>query len=56
MPKIQEPLQEIENRDAFDSFYECITTCYSLEGEDAACVTRCVAVHLKDESSIEVSQ
>ncbi len=36
--------------DAVDSYFECITSC-SLEEEEVECVTRCVEVHLKEESS-----
>ncbi len=42
--------QENEEHDAFDSYFECITACSWVGGEDAECVTRCVEVHLKDES------
>ena len=46
--------QEInENLDEFDAFYECITACYGLAGEDIECVTECVSVHLKNESDIK---
>ena len=38
------------NGDEFDSFFDCITTCYDIGGEDAQCVTKCVQVHLKEES------
>ncbi len=45
-----DPVDDIENeeRDAFDSYFECITACSWVGGEDAECVTRCVEVHLKD--------
>ena len=39
----------IEEHDAIDSYFECITAC-SLEDEGVECVTRCVEVHLKSES------
>ena len=55
MSDTQEQPQSKQNRDAYDSFFECMTTCYSLEGEDIECVTQCVALHLQGESSIEVS-
>ena len=37
-----------EERDAIDTYFECITAC-SLNGEDIECTTRCVEVHLKNE-------
>ena len=38
-----------DERDSFDSYFDCITECYWLGGEDVECVQRCVAVHLSDE-------
>ncbi len=42
--------EDHEEHDAFDSYFECITSCSWVGGEDAECVTRCVEVHLKDET------
>ena len=53
MSNTQEKFQINENLDEFDSFYECITACYGLAGEDIECVTECVSVHLKNESDIK---
>ncbi len=39
----------INDHDAIDSYFECITAC-SVEGEGMECVTRCVEVHLKEDS------
>ena len=39
----------ISDHDAIDSYFECITAC-SLGDEGVECVTKCVEVHLKDES------
>ena len=36
-------------KDSIDSYFECITSC-SIEEEEIECVTRCVDIHLKDES------
>ena len=36
-------------RDPLDSYFECITACSWVGGEDVECVTRCVEMHLKDE-------
>ena len=39
-----------EGRDHLDSYFECITACSWIGGEDVECVTRCVEIHLKDEA------
>ncbi len=39
----------LEERDALDSYFECITACSWIGGEDVECVSRCVEVHLKEE-------
>ena len=36
-------------RDPLDLYFECITACSWVGGEDIECVTRCVEIHLKDE-------
>ena len=36
-------------KDSIDSYFECITSC-SIEEEEIECVTRCIDIHLKDES------
>ncbi|WP_269622443.1 hypothetical protein [Prochlorococcus marinus] len=38
----------VEQRDAIDSYFECITEC-SLGSEGVECTTRCLEVHLKSE-------
>ena len=38
-----------EEKDSFDSYFDCITECYWLGGEDVECVQRCVSVHLNNE-------
>ena len=48
-PYVKNCLSEIDSIDSFDSYYECITSCYGLAGEDFECVTQCVEVHLKEE-------
>ena len=40
-------VQADEKRDPLDSYFECITACSWVGGEDVECVTRCVEVHLK---------
>ncbi len=39
---------ESEERDAIDSYFECVTAC-SLDNEGIECQTRCVEVHLKSD-------
>ena len=48
MQKSQKQIKSLENKDAIDSYFECITSC-SLNGDDVECLTRCVEVHLKQE-------
>ena len=38
----------VEDRDAVDSYFECITAC-SLGDQEVECITKCVEVHLKSE-------
>ena len=35
--------------DNLDNYFECISACSWVGGEDVECVTRCIEVHLKDE-------
>ena len=49
MINLERPLTLLDEHDAIDSYFECITAC-SLEGEDIECVTRCVELHLKEGS------
>ncbi|WP_320667821.1 hypothetical protein [Prochlorococcus sp. MIT 1307] len=42
-------LSLVEEVDNVDSYFECISSC-SLDAEGVECVTRCVEVHLKEES------
>jgi len=50
IPKNQEVLIEGEEKDDFDSYFECITACEWVGGEDVECVTKCIEVHLKRNS------
>ena len=53
MKKLEGTFQPIDDQDAFDSYFECITAC-SLGDEGVDCVTECVEVHLKeDEDSFD---
>ena len=40
-------LEPEEKHDALDSYFECITACSWIGGEDTECVTHCVELHLK---------
>ncbi len=44
----KDQIEFIEEIDAVDSYFECITAC-SLRNEEIECLTQCVAVHLKGE-------
>ncbi len=46
-------VQVADERDSFDSYFECITACSWVGGEDVECVSRCVEVHLKDSEDYE---
>ena len=48
MQKSQKQIKSLENKDAIDSYFECITSC-SLNGDDVKCLAHCVEVHLKQE-------
>ena len=43
-----EKLLIVEQIDAIDSYFECVTAC-SLDDQGIECVTKCVAKHLKGE-------
>ena len=49
MQKNKQGMTVVDEHDAIDSYFECITAC-SLEEEGVECVTRCVEVHLKEEN------
>ncbi len=38
-----------ENKDSYDFYFECITECSWIGGEDVECVTRCKEKHLNQE-------
>ncbi len=42
-------LQKADPSDAFDLYFECITACHSISGEDIECITACIATHLEEE-------
>ena len=43
-------MESDEKHDALDSYFECISSCSWVGGEDVECVTRCVEIHLKEQS------
>ncbi len=49
MSNIKVELKEIDPLDDFDLYFECITACHSVNGEDVECVTTCIATHLDRE-------
>ena len=49
MNSITNPLLKVDEHDAIDSYFECITAC-SIGEEEMECVTKCVEVHLKEDS------
>ena len=49
MPEAKGTLEAEEKHDALDSYFECITACSWVGGEDIECVTKCVEIHLKEE-------
>ncbi len=48
MSNTEERLQSLQQRDAIDLYFECITQC-SLSDQGIECVTECVSIHLKGE-------
>ncbi len=44
----KELASSVEDHDAIDSYFECITAC-SVDDEGVECITRCVERHLKEE-------
>ena len=43
---------QITEKDAINSYFECITECSILDGHQE-CITRCVEIHLKGENQNE---
>ncbi|KGG11279.1 hypothetical protein EV11_0687 [Prochlorococcus sp. SS52] len=48
MSKREGDLLQLNESDAIDSYFECITEC-SLDQKGMECITQCVEVHLKKE-------
>ena len=49
MSNTQVELNESDAVDDFDLYFECITACHSINGEDIECVSACIATHLNKE-------
>ncbi len=50
----KESKRSLEERgDELDSYFQCITSCYGIAGEDTECITNCIEVHL--DKATEVS-
>ena len=56
MLKSRAQLTYLEIGVAFDSYFECITSCYGISGEDTECVTECVAIHLDEEHELALDK
>ena len=41
--------QKLDSLDAFDLYFQCLTTCHSISGEDVECTTACIATYLEKE-------
>ena len=54
MFKVKEQFSFNQERDAIESYFECVTAC-SLGDEGVECVTRCIEVHLKQEESSDLN-
>ena len=42
-------LPKLDRLDGFDLYFECITSCHSINGEDFECITACITTHLDKE-------
>ena len=49
MSNTQVELNKSDAADNFDLYFECITACHSINGEDIECVSACIATHLDKE-------
>ena len=39
-------VQTIDSPDEFDLYFQCITACHSINGEDIECIMACISSHL----------
>ena len=49
MSNKRDQISMVDDTDAIDSYFECITAC-SLGDDGVECVTKCLEVHLKSEA------
>lgn len=49
MQNAEVDLKKSDSLDAFDLYFDCITACHSIDGEDVDCITACIATHLDKE-------
>ena len=49
MQNAEVDLKKSDSLDAFDLYFDCITACHSINGEDVECITACIATHLDKE-------
>ena len=47
MTNARDVLEKSEERDQLDSYFECITACSWIGGEDVECTTACIAPYLE---------
>ncbi len=47
MKNVQEASFKKKKKDTYDSYFDCITTCYRLGKEDTQCMTKCVEVFIE---------
>ena len=45
----KEAIEQEEERDVLDSYFECITSCSWVGGEDVECVSACISTHFNKE-------
>ena len=45
----QGEMEKSDPPDRLDLYFECITACYGINGEDVACITTCIASHLDED-------
>ena len=55
MKNTQAIVPNLDERDPYDSYYECITSCSWFGGEDIECISQCMKVHLKIEDEKEIN-
>ena len=49
MSNTEVQFQQSGSLDDYDFYFECITSCHSVNGEDFECITACIEAHLDKE-------